>query len=77
MLGDRGFDLAAFAYYVFDDGDVRRRLMRRALDISGRGALLVYLAHIMFRQTEWCTRFYGDDLVRFYLAHSRTILDEL
>ena len=76
-LGDRSFDLAAFAYYVFDDGELRRRLMRRALEISGRGALLVYLAHIMFRQTEWCTRFYGDDLVRFYLGHSRTVLDEL
>ena len=77
MLGDRGFDLAAFAYYVFEDGDLRRRLLTRARDISGHGALLVYLAHIMFRQTEWCTRFYDDNLVRFYLAHSRTILDEL
>ena len=42
------FDLAAFAYYVFDDGELQDHLMRRALEISGRGALLVYLAHIMF-----------------------------
>jgi hypothetical protein len=76
-LGDRGFDLAAFAFYIFDDAGLRRRLMNRARNISGDGALLVYLAHIMFRQTEWCTRFYTDDLVRFYLDHSRTILSEL
>jgi hypothetical protein len=77
MTGDRSFDLATFAFYIFDDGDLRRRLLARARDIAGDGALVVYLAHLMFRQTEWCTRFYGDDLVRFYLAHSRTILGEL
>jgi fructosamine-3-kinase len=77
MLGDRGFDLAAFAFYVFDDDALRRKLLARATDISGLPALRVYLAHIMFRQTEWCTRYYGDDLVRFYLRHSRTILGEL
>jgi aminoglycoside phosphotransferase (APT) family kinase protein len=77
MLGDRGFDLAAFAYYVFDDAELRQQLLARVSEISGLGALRVYLAHIMFRQIEWCTRFYGDDLVRFYLDHSRTILDEL
>jgi hypothetical protein len=36
----------------------------------------VYLAHLIFRQTEWCTRFYGDDLVRFYLRHARVLMDE-
>lgn len=74
MLGDRGFDLAAFAFYVFDDHELRSRLLDRARAISG-DALFVYLAHIMFRQTEWCTRFYSDDQVRFYIDHSRRILD--
>jgi aminoglycoside phosphotransferase len=77
MTGDRGFDVATFAFYVFDDGGLRRTLLARAVDVSGPGAIRVYLAHIMFRQTEWCTRYYGDDLVRFYLRHSRTMLDEL
>lgn len=77
MLGDRGFDVATFAFYVFEDAALRRRLLTKAAELSGHGALYTYLAHIMFRQTEWCTRFYGDDLVRFYLRHSRTTLDEL
>ncbi len=77
MVGDRGFDLATFAFYVFDDGVLRRALLSRALGISGAGALRVYLAHLIFRQTEWCTRFYGDDLVRFYLGHSRVVLAEI
>lgn len=77
MVGDGGFDLATFAFYVFKDDELRRRLLRRAAAISGPRALCVYFAHLIFRQTEWCTRFYGDDLVRFYLDHARTILDEV
>jgi aminoglycoside phosphotransferase (APT) family kinase protein len=76
-VGDMGFDLATFAYYVFFDGVLRRALLARAAGISGVGALRVYFAHLMFRQTEWSTRFYDEDRVRFYLDHSRTILTEL
>lgn len=76
-LGDRAFDLSTLAFYVFTDDEQRRALIRRAAELSGLGAVRVYLAHLMFRQTEWCTRFYGDDRVRFYVDHSRTVLDEL
>jgi aminoglycoside phosphotransferase (APT) family kinase protein len=76
-IGDRGFDLATFAFYVFFDDVLRRALLGRAADISGPSALRVYLAHLIFRQTEWCTRFYDEDRVRFYLDHSRSVLTEL
>jgi hypothetical protein len=76
-VGDMGFDLATFAFYVFFDPVLRRALLARTADISGAGALRVYLAHLIFRQTEWCTRFYDADRVRFYIDHSRTVLGDL
>ena len=76
-VGDMGFDLATFAFYVFFDDVLRRALLARAAAISGGGALRAYVAHLVFRQVEWCTRFYDADRVRFFIDHSRKVLAEL
>src|SRR5216683_383817 len=59
--GDRGFDLATFLFYSYEDRAVRDALWREALDCSGRGALAVYLAHMIVRQVDWSMRHHGPE----------------
>ena len=71
--GDRGFDLATFLFYSYDDREVRDPLWREALDCSGHGALTVYLAHMIVRQVDWSIRHHGTAST----AHWMTIAEEI
>ncbi len=76
-LGDRGFDLVAFQYYLIENEAWRRRLWDAALEISGSSGSKVYFAHMILRQAEWSMRFHDAKTVRDVLDRSRRILDEL
>jgi hypothetical protein len=72
--GDRGFDLATLLFYSYDTPGAREQLLRRAIEISGAGALRVYLAHMILRQVEWAARFYGQAEVDRWLARAERVL---
>jgi hypothetical protein len=72
--GDRGFDLATLLFYCYDTPGVREPLLRQARELSGAGALRVYLAHMILRQTEWAARFYGQAEVDRWLARAELVL---
>ena len=76
-LGDRGFDLVAFQYYLFENEAWRRPMWDAALEISGPSGLKVYFAHMILRQSEWSMRFHDAKTVRDVLDRSRRVLDEL
>lgn len=75
--GDRGFDLATFLFYAYDDREVRDPLLREALDCSGHGALAVYLAHMIVRQVDWSIRHHDSASVARWMIIAKEILREL
>lgn len=44
--GDRAFDLATLAFYVYDAGELRRPILARLSSLASRAAVRAYLAHI-------------------------------
>jgi hypothetical protein len=75
--GDRGFDLATYLFYAYDDREVRDPLLRETLDCSGRGALAVYLAHMIVRQVDWSIRNHDSASVVRWMTTAKEILRDL
>ena len=75
--GDRGFDLATFLFYSHDDPEVREPLRREVLDCSGRGALAVYLAHMIVRQVDWSMRHHGPEWSARWIRTANEIICEI
>lgn len=74
--GDRGFDLATFLFYSYDNREVREPLRREVLDCSGNGALGVYLAHMIVRQVDWSMRYHGLDVAARWIRIGNEIVGE-
>ena len=75
--GDRGFDLATFLFYSYGDREVRDPLWREALDCSGRGALTVYMAHMIVRQVDWSIRHHPPAWTAYWMTTAKEILRDL
>ncbi|HYL59849.1 MAG TPA: aminoglycoside phosphotransferase family protein [Candidatus Acidoferrales bacterium] len=75
--GDRGFDLATYLFYSFEDIETRELLWREALECSGRSALSVYLAHMIVRQLDWSIRHHNPKMVDEQMARAEAILRAL
>ena len=78
LIGDRAFDLATLGFYVYDDDDLRPRILGRLFDLAGRQAARAYLAHMVLRQVEWSVRHYpAAAATRQHLRLARLILADI
>lgn len=75
--GDRGFDLATYLFYSYDDREVREPLWREVLERSGHGALAVYLAHMIVRQVDWSIRHHHPASTAYWMTTAEEILRDL
>ena len=73
--GDRAFDLATLAFYVYDAGELRRPVLARLASLASRAAVRAYLAHMVLRQVEWSARHYpAAPATRHHLRLARLVL---
>ena len=76
--GDRAFDLATLAFYVYDAGDLRRPILARLSSLASRAAVRAYLAHMVLRQVEWSVRHYpAAPATRHHLRLARLVLADI
>lgn len=76
--GDRAFDLATLAFYVYDAGQLRRPILARLASLASRAAVRAYLAHMVLRQVEWSVRHYpAAPATRHHLRLARLILGDI
>jgi aminoglycoside phosphotransferase len=75
--GDRGFDLATFLFYSYDDREMRDPLWREVLDRSGHGELAVYMAHMIVRQVDWSMRHHGPESTGHWMRVAGEIVLDL
>jgi len=72
--GDATFDLATMLFYTWRFADFREALLRAILERTTRGALAVYLAHMIVRQLDWSMRHHPKDAVDYYMKSARVML---
>jgi aminoglycoside phosphotransferase (APT) family kinase protein len=78
VSGDRAFDLATLAFYVYDHDELRRPILARLADLASWPAARAYLGHIVLRQVEWSVRHYpGAAATRHHLCLARLVLADL
>ncbi len=75
--GDRAFDLATLLYYSYPDRMLREALWERAGRIASHGAIALFLAHLIVRQTEWSIRLETEEAADRYLRLADLILADL
>jgi aminoglycoside phosphotransferase (APT) family kinase protein len=76
--GDRAFDLATLAFYVYDAGELRRPILARLSSLASRAAVRAYLAHMVLRQVEWSVRHYpAAPATRHHLRLARLVLADI
>jgi aminoglycoside phosphotransferase (APT) family kinase protein len=75
--GDRAFDIATLLFYHHGDVAVRRLLWQRALAIASRGAMVLYLAHMIVRQVDWSIRRHSAEVADVYIAAARIVMNEI
>jgi aminoglycoside phosphotransferase (APT) family kinase protein len=78
LTGDRAFDLATLLFYLYDRDGIRERLRGRALELTDRRALNVYLAHMVLRQVDWSLRHHpGTRATAHHLRLARLVAADL
>ena len=76
--GERAFDLATLAFYVYDTGELRRPILARLASLASRAAVRAYLAHLVLRQVEWSVRHYpAAPATRHHLHLARLVLSDI
>lgn len=76
--GDRAFDLATLAFYVYDVGALRQPILARLSGLASRAAAAAYLAHMVLRQVEWSVRHYpAAPATRHHLRLAQLIIDDI
>jgi aminoglycoside phosphotransferase (APT) family kinase protein len=76
--GDRAFDLATLAFYVYDASELRRPILARLSSLASRAAVRAYLAHMVLRQVEWSVRHYpAAPATRHHLHLARLVLADI
>ena len=72
--GDCAFDLVTLLFYTWPIADFREALWCALLERTTRGAVAVYLAHMIVRQIDWTMRHHSDAMVDHYMRISHDIL---
>ena len=75
--GDCAFDLATMLFYTWPFAEFRDALLRAMLERTTRGAVAVYLAHMIVRQLDWSMRHHPKDAVDHHMETARAILHTL
>lgn len=75
--GDRAFDLAIMLFYTWRFRDFREALGCALLERTTKGAVAVYLAHMIVRQLDWSMRHHPKDAVDHYMRTARRVLQAL
>ena len=75
--GDCAFDLATMLFYTWRFRDFREALGSALLQRTTKGAVAVYLAHMIVRQLDWSMRHHPKDAVDYYMRTARAILQAL
>jgi len=75
--GDCAFDLATMLFYTWSFCDFRDALLRALLERTARGAVVVYLAHMIVRQLDWSMRHHPKAAVDHYMERASSILRTL
>ncbi len=74
VSGDCSFDLATMLFYTWPFTDFREALLQALLAHTSRGAVAVYLAHMIVRQLDWSMRHHDAATVSHYLDRARAIM---
>ncbi len=78
VSGDRAFDLATVAFYVYDAGELRRPILARLSSLATWASVRAYLAHMALRQVEWSVRHYpAAPATRHHLHLARLVLGDI
>ena len=78
VSGDRAFDLATLAFYVYDAGELRRPILARPSSLATWASVRAYLAHMALRQVEWPVRHYpAAPATRHHLRLTRLVLRDI
>jgi aminoglycoside phosphotransferase (APT) family kinase protein len=78
VSGDRAFDLATLAFYVYDVSELRRPVLARLSGLASWAAARAYLAHMVLRQVEWSVRHHpAAAATRHHLSLARLILRDI
>jgi thiamine kinase-like enzyme len=72
--GDCAFDLATMLFYTWPFADFRKDLSRELMKRTTRGAMAVYLAHMIVRQLDWSMRHHPREVAERYMGISHDIL---
>jgi thiamine kinase-like enzyme len=72
--GDCAFDLATMLFYTWPFADFRDALWRALLERTTRGAVAVYLAHMIVRQLDWSMRHHDAATVGRYMNDAHAIM---
>jgi aminoglycoside phosphotransferase (APT) family kinase protein len=72
--GDCAFDLATLLFYTWSFADFREALWPALLERTNRGAVAVYLAHMIVRQLDWSMRHHDTVSVERYIDGAREII---
>lgn len=76
--GERAFDMTTLLFYSYDIPEVRRQLWDHVLSLAGPGAVAVYLAHLVLRQTEWSIRHeHPPSVISRYLRIGQDVIEDL
>lgn len=74
VSGDCAFDLATTLFYTWRFADFREALWRVLMQRTTRGAVTVYLAHMIVRQLDWTIRHHDAATVGRYMDDAREII---
>ncbi len=72
--GDCAFDVATLLFYTWPFADFRAALWRALLERTTRGAVAVYLAHMIVRQLDWSMRHHEKATVDRFLDDAHDII---
>jgi hypothetical protein len=74
--GDRMFDVATMLFYIRSDRSARQMLWQHVNAHSTRGAVSLYLAHMIVRQVDWSIRHHDAEVVQLWVGQANELLSE-
>lgn len=74
--GDRMFDVVTMLFYIRSDPSARQMLWQHLHANSTRGAVFLYLAHMIVRQVDWSIRHHNAEVVRLWVEQANNLLAE-
>lgn len=75
--GDRALDLSKLLFYSYEHEPVRTLLWQRIIAVSGRDALVVYLAYNILAQLDWSIHHHSRAVIDAGVAKAALILEDV